>query len=92
MSVLIVVLISSGLVIWEQYFSDYTTIEQNRIADRNGGLARGADLGHGSPHEPHGPRDDRKRLKRDGRRYSAGVAVLFSSFGLPLTSSRSHLR
>jgi formate dehydrogenase subunit gamma len=32
MSVLIVVLISSGLVIWDQYFSDYTSLEQKRIA------------------------------------------------------------
>ena len=32
MSVLIIVLISSGLVIWDQYFSDYTTLEQKRLA------------------------------------------------------------
>ena len=32
MSVLIIVLISSGLVIWDQYFYDYTTIEQKRLA------------------------------------------------------------
>ena len=32
MSVLIVVLICSGLVIWDQYFYDYTTIDQKRIA------------------------------------------------------------
>jgi len=32
MSLLIVVLISSGVVIWDQYFSDYTTLEQKRIA------------------------------------------------------------
>jgi formate dehydrogenase subunit gamma len=32
MSILIIVLISSGLVIWEQYFAQYTTVEQNRIA------------------------------------------------------------
>src|SRR5215467_6681768 len=32
MSLLIVVLISSGLGIWDQYFADYTTIEQKRIA------------------------------------------------------------
>jgi formate dehydrogenase subunit gamma len=32
MSVLIVVMISSGLVIWDQYFYDYTTIDQKRIA------------------------------------------------------------
>jgi formate dehydrogenase subunit gamma len=32
MSVLIIVLISSGLVIWDQYFSAYTTVEQKRIA------------------------------------------------------------
>jgi len=32
MSVLIVVLISSGLAIWDQYFADYTTIEQKRLA------------------------------------------------------------
>lgn len=32
MSVLIVVLIGSGLVIWNTYFSSYTSIEQQRIA------------------------------------------------------------
>ena len=32
MSVLIVILISSGLVVWDQYFSEYTTVEQKRIA------------------------------------------------------------
>jgi formate dehydrogenase subunit gamma len=32
MSVLIVVLISSGLVIWDQYFAEYTTIDQKRFA------------------------------------------------------------
>jgi formate dehydrogenase subunit gamma len=32
MSILIVVLISSGLVIWNQYFSGYTTIDQKRLA------------------------------------------------------------
>ena len=32
MSILIVVLISSGLVIWDQYFYDYTTIDQKRLA------------------------------------------------------------
>ena len=32
MSALIVVLITSGFVIWDQYFSEYTTIEQKRIA------------------------------------------------------------
>ena len=32
MSVLIIVLISSGVVIWDQYFSPYTSIEQKRIA------------------------------------------------------------
>ena len=32
MSILIVTLISSGIVIWDQYFAAYTTIEQNRIA------------------------------------------------------------
>jgi formate dehydrogenase subunit gamma len=31
MSILIVVLISSGLVIWDQYFYDYTTIDQKRL-------------------------------------------------------------
>jgi formate dehydrogenase subunit gamma len=32
MSILIIVLISSGLVMWDQYFYDFTTIEQKRIA------------------------------------------------------------
>jgi formate dehydrogenase subunit gamma len=32
MSILIVVLILSGLAIWDQYFAQYTTIEQKRIA------------------------------------------------------------
>jgi len=32
MSILIIVLISSGLVIWDQYFADYTTVGQKRIA------------------------------------------------------------
>ena len=32
MSLLIVVLIASGLVIWDQYFSAYTTIDQKRLA------------------------------------------------------------
>jgi len=32
MSLLIIVLISSGVVIWDQYFSQYTTVEQKRIA------------------------------------------------------------
>jgi formate dehydrogenase subunit gamma len=32
MSALIIVLITSGIVIWEQYFSEYFTIEQKRIA------------------------------------------------------------
>jgi len=32
MSILIVVLISSGLVIWDQYFYGYTTIDQKRLA------------------------------------------------------------
>jgi formate dehydrogenase subunit gamma len=32
MTILIVVLVCSGLVIWDQYFSDYTSIEQKRIA------------------------------------------------------------
>jgi formate dehydrogenase subunit gamma len=30
MSILIIVLISSGLVIWDQYFSEYTSVEQKR--------------------------------------------------------------
>lgn len=32
MSLLILVLITSGIVIWDQYFSEYFTIEQKRIA------------------------------------------------------------
>ena len=32
MSILIIVLITSGLVIWDQYFSQYTTIDQKRAA------------------------------------------------------------
>lgn len=32
MSILILVLIASGLVIWQQYFSQYTSVEQQRIA------------------------------------------------------------
>ncbi|MCC6947612.1 MAG: formate dehydrogenase subunit gamma [Bradyrhizobiaceae bacterium] len=32
MSVLIIVLIASGLVIWQEYFAQYTTVEQKRIA------------------------------------------------------------
>jgi formate dehydrogenase subunit gamma len=32
MSVLIIVLIASGLVMWDQYFFNYTTIEQKRLA------------------------------------------------------------
>jgi formate dehydrogenase subunit gamma len=32
MSVLIIILISSGLVMWDQYFYGYTSIEQKRIA------------------------------------------------------------
>jgi formate dehydrogenase subunit gamma len=32
MSILIIVLICSGLVIWDQYFAAYTAIEQKRIA------------------------------------------------------------
>jgi formate dehydrogenase subunit gamma len=32
MSILIIVLICSGLVIWDQYFAAYTVIEQKRIA------------------------------------------------------------
>ena len=32
MSLLILVLITSGIVIWDQYFSQYTTVEQKRIA------------------------------------------------------------
>lgn len=32
MAILILVLITSGLVIWDQYFATYTTIEQKRIA------------------------------------------------------------
>src|ERR1700716_4303457 len=32
MSLLIIVLITSGVVIWDQYFSQYTSVEQKRIA------------------------------------------------------------
>jgi formate dehydrogenase subunit gamma len=32
MSLLIIVLISSGLVMWDQYFYDFTSIEQKRLA------------------------------------------------------------
>jgi formate dehydrogenase subunit gamma len=32
MSILIIVLISSGFAIWDQYFAQYTTIDQKRIA------------------------------------------------------------
>lgn len=32
MSVLIIILICSGLVIWDQYFSQYTSVEQKRAA------------------------------------------------------------
>jgi formate dehydrogenase subunit gamma len=32
MSILIIVLISSGLVMWDQYFYQYTSIEQKRVA------------------------------------------------------------
>src|SRR5262249_33289888 len=32
MSILIVVLITSGFAIWDQYFAEYTTIDQKRIA------------------------------------------------------------
>ncbi|HWK66180.1 MAG TPA: formate dehydrogenase subunit gamma [Rhizobiaceae bacterium] len=32
MSILIIILIASGLVIWDQYFSGYTTIPQQRVA------------------------------------------------------------
>jgi formate dehydrogenase subunit gamma len=32
MSILIIVLISSGLAIWDQYFADYTSLDQKRIA------------------------------------------------------------
>ena len=32
MSVLILVLIASGFVIWDQYFASYTTIDQKRVA------------------------------------------------------------
>src|SRR5690606_21221068 len=32
MSILIIVLITSGLVIWQEYFAEYTTVEQKRIA------------------------------------------------------------
>jgi len=32
MSLLIIVLISSGVVIWDQYFLQYTSVEQKQIA------------------------------------------------------------
>lgn len=32
MATLIVILISSGLVVWDQYFSQYTSVEQKRVA------------------------------------------------------------
>jgi len=32
MSILIIILITSGLVIWDQYFSQYTSLEQKRVA------------------------------------------------------------
>lgn len=32
MSILIIVLITSGLVIWDQYFAEYSTIDQKRVA------------------------------------------------------------
>jgi formate dehydrogenase subunit gamma len=32
MAALIIILISSGLVIWDQYFSQYTSVEQKRVA------------------------------------------------------------
>ena len=32
MSLLIIVLITSGLVIWDQYFAQYSTIDQKRVA------------------------------------------------------------
>jgi formate dehydrogenase subunit gamma len=32
MSVLIIILITSGLVIWEAYFADYTSVDQKRLA------------------------------------------------------------
>jgi formate dehydrogenase subunit gamma len=32
MSILIIILISSGIVMWDQYFYDYTSIEQKRVA------------------------------------------------------------
>jgi len=32
MSVLIILLITSGVVIWDQYFSQFTSVEQKRIA------------------------------------------------------------
>jgi formate dehydrogenase subunit gamma len=32
MSILIIVLIGSGLLLWDQYFGTYTTVEQKRIA------------------------------------------------------------
>jgi len=32
MSILIILLITSGIVIWDQYFFEYTTIDQKRVA------------------------------------------------------------
>jgi formate dehydrogenase subunit gamma len=32
MSILIIVLIASGVVIWDQYFAAYTTVDQKRVA------------------------------------------------------------
>ena len=32
MSLLIIILITSGFVIWDQYFSQYTTVDQKRVA------------------------------------------------------------
>jgi formate dehydrogenase subunit gamma len=32
MSILIIVLISSGVAVWDQYFAEYTTLEQKQIA------------------------------------------------------------
>lgn len=32
MSILIIALITSGIVIWDQYFAEYSTIEQKRVA------------------------------------------------------------
>ena len=55
MSVLIVVLITSGFVIWDQYFYEYTTIEQKRHR-RAGPFDRG---------DGRDLRVDRPRLRRD---------------------------